>query len=192
MYALRSFLFCCLFFLSHCTPYPDTGADDGNKTIIWSVPYNVTYVSLPLGEKAWNYIIVPPLQNVSVNYFGIDYFSIQAVDLGSRPLHAYLNFGLKKSWNATRSQIECDGVEICLAKTTLRRGDYTLYFHNPHAMSTSYIRYSVQARDKEMTMLAKAVVLFFLAGVMMPLLTVFLLMLLCYVKARQYLVQLWN
>jgi hypothetical protein len=180
-------LFLVFFLLFSCTPSPV------RVNVVQENTYNITYTShvRPEGQK-WKYILLPPLQNVSVNYFSIDYFSIQASDLHTRPLHVYLNFGLRSIWNATRSQIDCDGVSVCETRTSLRHGDYTLHFHNPHEMSTSYIRYSVATYNKELTTLAQAIVLFFLAGVMLPILTVFLLMLLCYVKARQYLVELWH
>lgn len=154
-------------------------------------PYNITYVTSS-SPGNWRYDIVPPLHSVQVRFFDIDYFEVTATDLGNRPLHMYLNFGLKSEFNATRSLISCDGVMHCEEKTSLRRGDYTLHIYNPHEMTTTYPRYRYTVVNEEMVKLAKAIVVFFVAGVFLPIIITFLMLLMCYMKAKQYLVHWWN
>ena len=149
-------------------------------------------------EKRWTYLTLMPGQAVEVRYVSIDYFAIEAMVMGAMVTDAagidiILQRGLQfqreerdPRTGMRRDLLRCRNESSCSERMRLRYTDYILRFSNP-TMQTKHVRYSVEVRDDTTSLMAQAILLFFIAGVVCPLVTVTLLFLICYIKAQQYL-----
>lgn len=172
---------------------------------------NVTYHSFPHSdvgdkEKRWTYLTLMPGQAVEVRYISIDYFAIEAMVIGVMGIDDERSTGvdvmgidviLQRGLQFQREErdprtgmrrdlLRCRNETSCSERMRLRYADYILRFSNP-TMHTKHVRYSVEVRDDTTSLMAQAILLFFIAGVVCPLVTVSLLILICYIKAQQYL-----
>lgn len=161
-------------------------------------------------EKKWTYLTLMPGQTVEVRYLEIDYFAIDVIVTGEmvdamgvreKEVDVVLQRGIQyKEERDPRTGLRRDllrsrdtsGVNtltkssVCSDSMRLRHGDYILRFFNP-TMHAKHVRYNVEVRDDTASVMAQVILLFFVAGVVCPLVTVSFLVLLCYVKTQQYL-----
>lgn len=148
-------------------------------------------------EKKWTYLTLMPGEFYELRYIIIDYFTIDAhVFSGSANLTGVdiiLQRGLQfqneerdPRTGIRRDFLRCRNVTSCFDRMRLHYADYILRFSNP-TMQVIHIRYNVETRDDTTALIAQAILLFFIAGIVCPLVTVTLVIYFCCVKAQQYL-----